>query len=244
MWSHEKLQERKREIGSWAFAAEYLNDPVADETQPIKSEMIRYWKEMPQQYSGVIVVDPAYSEDESSDFKVCTHICIDQNSNRYLVEYIRTHAPTGEFQDAILDMYLRNKSHITGVGLPTGGGDTEFFNSFLKKAEQRRIYPPIVELKNSFTTADGNKKRNKKARITASLQPLFEQGKYYINANHLEARDELLTIGASRWDDVVDTLAYAEQIIQPVYFESKPIPKSEWEKAGAKPRSLDYGYEN
>jgi hypothetical protein len=35
---------------------------------------------------------------------------------------------------------------------------------------------------------------------------------------HVEAREELLTIGSSRWDDLVDSLAYAESIIQPVYF--------------------------
>ena len=58
------------------------------------------------------------------------------------------------------------------------------------------------------------------------LQPLFEQGKYYIHKNHVEAREELLTIGSSRWDDLVDTLAYAEQILTPMFFEEK---KSFWE---------------
>jgi hypothetical protein len=56
--------------------------------------------------------------------------------------------------------------------------------------------------------------------VVAALQPLFEQGKYYIHGNHIEARDELLTIGSSRWDDLVDAMAYAEQILQPVYYNT------------------------
>lgn len=222
LWTHERLQERKKEIGSWAFAAEYLNDPVADETAAIKETMIRYWKELPQEYSCVITVDPAYSEEESADFKVASVIGIDKNDNRYLIDYVRTHAPTGEFSDQILNLYLSNKRFCTGVGLPKGAGDTEFFNSFMKRMEERRIYEcPIVELKNTYTTADGMKKRNKGARIIAALQGLFERGKYYIHADHLEARDELLSITPShlpRWDDISDTMAYAEQILQPVYF--------------------------
>jgi phage terminase large subunit-like protein len=78
-----------------------------------------------------------------------------------------------------------------------------------------------VELKNSFTqTGTTISIRGKKARVIAALQPLFEQGKYFISPNHIEARDELLTIGTSRWDDLVDTMAYAEQVLQPVYFET------------------------
>ena len=72
-----------------------------------------------------------------------------------------------------------------------------------------------MELSNSFISATGKSVRSKKQRIIASLQPLFEAGKYYIHPEHTDAREELLNIGGSRWDDLVDTMAYAEQIICP-----------------------------
>jgi hypothetical protein len=222
LWNHEKLQQRKREIGSFAFSAEYLNDPVANETAPIKEEHIRYWKEFPTQYSSVLAVDPAYSDDETADFKVCSHIAIDHNGNRYLASYIRTHMPIGEFQDAILNLWLSNKNTITGIGIPNSGVEKAFFDSFMKKCEDRKLYPPVQELKNSFIQSGTSiSVRNKKARCIASLQPLFEQGKYYIHPDHIEARDELLTIGSSRWDDIIDTMSYGEQIIQPVFFDNQ-----------------------
>lgn len=224
LWNHERLQVRKREIGTWAFASEFLNDPVADENAAIKDEMIRYWKDLPLQYSCVISVDPAYSEDPKADFKVASVIAIDQNMNRYLVTYLRNHNPTGEFIDGVLNLFQRFQGTVTGVGIPSGGTEKEFFNSVLRRAEERKIYAPFVELKNTFITQAGQSKRNKGARIIAALQPLFEQGKYYISPEHLEARDELLSITPNhlpRWDDIIDTMAYAEQILQPVFFDEQ-----------------------
>ncbi len=216
LWNHERLQQRKKEIGSTRFASEYLNNPQLDESAPIKEESIRYWKELPTQYSGVIAVDPAYSDDETADFKVAVLVLCDQAANRYLAHYIRTHAPIGEFQDSVINLFLQHRTYITGLGIPNAGVEKSFYDSFLNKCNERKIYPPVTELKNTFTNARTNvSSRNKRSRIVASLQPLFEQGKYYIHANHIEARDELLTIGSSRWDDLVDAMAYAEQIIQP-----------------------------
>jgi len=220
LYSHNELQDRKKKQGSAAFASEYQNSPVADETAPIKPDQIRYWTELPKQYSCVIAIDPAYSEDESADFKVASAVAIDQGHNRYLLEYIRTHVPIGEFQDGIINMYLRYKGVLTGLGIPFGGTEKAFYESFLRRCEERKVYPPVIELKNVVTGSHTFRgATNKKTRIIAALQPLFEQGKYYIHANHQEAQEELLTIGFSRWDDVVDTLAYAEQILQPVYYE-------------------------
>ncbi len=241
---HSWLQQRKKEIGSWAFAAEFMNDPRADGSAPIKQEQLRYWEKLPAQYSGVITVDPAYSEDEKADFKVASLILIDSNNNRYLSHYIRTHAPQGEFIDAILNLYEQNKGVLTGVGIPNSGVEKSFYTSVLKRAGERKIYPPFVELKNTFISASGAKATNKKQRIIAALQPIFEQGRYYIHANHHEARDELLTIGYSRWDDIVDTLAYAEQILTPNFQEPEKTTGRYGEMLESeKPQQRnDYGY--
>jgi hypothetical protein len=244
LWNHQRLQERKREIGSWAFASEYMNNPVSDETAPVKENMIRYWTELPTQLSVVIAVDPAYSEDDSADYKVYSVIGIDQNQNRYLVSYLRTHIALGEFEDAIINGYLQYKHILTGLGIPNSGVEKGFYASFMRKCEYRKIYPPVYELKNTFTNSTTMvTSRNKKARTIAALQPLFEAGKYFIHANHIEAREELLTIGSSRWDDVVDTMAYAEQILQPVFFEEKKSGDDHQDFNNEPARMLNYGWE-
>ena len=222
LWTHQKLQQRKAEIGSWAFSSEYLNNPVSNETAPVKEGQIRYWTELPRQYSCVIAVDPAYSDDETADYKVASVVAMDSQLNRYLITYIRTHEPIGDFQDSIINLFRRYKETCTSVGVPNSGVEKAFFDSFLKRCEEKKLLSiPITELKNTFTNAATSiSTRNKKARVVSALQPLFEQGKYYIHGTHIEARDELLTIGSSRWDDIVDSMAYAEQILQPVYYDT------------------------
>ena len=218
LWDHERLQARKREIGSFAFSSEFMNSPISDETAPIKESQIRTWQELPKQYNAVIAVDPAYSEDETADYKTASLILCDSFSNRYLARVIRSHMKIGEFQDAIINMWLSHRGEVTAIGVPNSGTEKAFFESFLRKCTDRQLYPPVIELKNAFIQSGSNVSiRNKTARVIASLQPLFESGKYYIGVDMLEARDELMSIGVSKHDDIVDTMAYAEQLIQPYF---------------------------
>ena len=79
--------------------------------------------------------------------------------------------------------------------------------------------------------------------MIAALQPLFEQGKYYIGADMLEARDELMSIGVSRHDDLVDCMTYAENLIQPYYGQN--MTNSDGDNvllAVSSASSSDYGY--
>jgi hypothetical protein len=168
-FDHAWLQNRKKEIGSFAFASEFMNNPISNEFAAIKTHQIREWEELPKQYSCVISIDPAYSDDERADFKAASLVGIDQNANRYLISYIRTHRPTGEFIDAILNMFQENRDTCTAVGCPKGAGDTEFFNSLRQKAEARKIFPPFVELKNRFTTSSNVTVVRKRDRIIAAL---------------------------------------------------------------------------
>lgn len=222
MLNHEELQRRKGVMGTTAFQAEYRCNPISDSTAAIKEDQIRVWETLPSQTSVVLALDPAYSEDPKSDPKVCVAVASDEKMNRYLMTYINTHKPSGEYIDDTLNLFLRYKNIITAVGLPRGGGDNEFWTSFLRRAEERKISVPIVELKNTFVTASGVSKSNKKARAIAALQPLFETGKYYIHNSHIEAREQLLNLNAftdQEHDDIIDAMAYAEQIITPAYFD-------------------------
>ena len=215
LFTHEELQKRKMWGGSHAFATEYMNDPKSSETAAIKSEQIRYWdiEDLPSAYNAIMVIDPAYSDDQKADYKACAIIYLDNQGNRYLAEMLRSHMPQGEFIDECLNMYLRTNNKCIALGVP-GGREIDFFRAVQTKAVARHIYPPFVELKNVYSTHTGVSIRNKTRRIVASLQPLFEQGKYYIGHNHQEVREELLTIGSSIHDDCVDCLSYGEEIIQ------------------------------
>ena len=244
LWDHNRLQARKREIGSFAFSSEFMNSPISDETAPIKETQIRTWTMLPKNYNAVIAVDPAYSEDDTADFKTACLILCDSFGNRFLAHYIRTHSKIGDFQDAVINLWLSHRGEVTALGIPNSGVEKGFFDSFLRKCTERKLYPPVMELKNAFVqSSTGISIRNKTARVIAALQPLFEQGKYYIGADMLEARDELMSIGVSRHDDLVDCMTYAENLIQPYYGQN--MTNSDGDNvllAVSSASSSDYGY--
>lgn len=234
MWSHEKLQKRKAAIGSTAFASEYLNDPISDNSSPIKEEYIRFWEELPQEYSVYIVLDPAYTENEKSDFKVAVVVAVDTKGNRYLVEYLRTHAPMGEYMDGCLNLYVKYKHRCIKFGVPKGR-EVDFFNGIEEHARKRSLFPPFQEVKYIIRDAQtGSGIRNKHERIVRTLQSHFENGTYYIKREHKEAFDELLTFNnGSQHDDIVDGMSAAEQLIEPHYsfqdIENQAEIAQQWE---------------
>lgn len=247
MLNHAELQRRKSVMGTNAFQAEYRNNPISEATAAIKENMVREWTQLPNQMSVSIAVDPAYSEDPKADYKVCGVIGCDQSGNRYLVSYLRGHMPSGEFIDGILNIYLQYKNICTGLGLPSGGGDKEFWTSFMRRANERKINPPVIELKNTFITAGGTSKTNKKARAIAALQPLFEAGKYYLHASHVEAKEEILNLNPiteQPHDDIVDVMAYAEQIVMPYFFDVEVSNESHKRQVSMAGKSTNYGMDD
>ena len=218
MWSHDKLQKRKAAIGSTAFSSEYLNDPVSDAASPIQEDKIRYWDNIPSEYSVYIALDPAYTENEKSDYKVAVVVAVDTNGNRYLLEYIRTHAPLGEYMEGCLNLYVKHKHKCIKFGVP-GGREIDFYNSIQERARKRQVFAPFCEIKYIVRDAQtGSSIRNKHERIIRTLQPHFENGTYYVHRTHQEAIDELLTFrNGSLHDDIVDSLSAVEQLIEPHY---------------------------
>ena len=140
-WSHEQLQQRKKEQGSSYFSSEYMNEPVDDATAPIRTEHLRNWTEMPEKYNMVMAVDPAYSEDEKADWKTCSLIACDSKNNRYLVKYIRTHSSQIDFFNAIANMWQLNRHYVRAIGAPNQGVEKAFFSAFVKFMEERNMYP-------------------------------------------------------------------------------------------------------
>jgi phage terminase large subunit-like protein len=246
LWPHSALQQRRSEIGSFAFASEYMNSPLQDGATAIKEEQIKEWDELPENLSLWIALDPAYSEDKNSDYKTAVLVGVDSQMNRYLIQVIRTHDTMGEYHKQVLDMWKRNSDRVMGLGAPCSGTEKEFYRAFQEFCHRQGFYPPLQEMKNVFRDQNNVGIRNKTRRITAALQPLFEAGKYFIGADHDAARTELLSIGSSKHDDVVDAMTYVEMMVMDLTADQMPIeePKKRYweteEEFQSKP--ANYGY--
>lgn len=244
LWDHKSLQQRKLEIGSFAFSSEYLNNPLFNEHSAIKEHQIRYWEQLPDDLTIVCAMDPAYSDDERADDKVCVAWGCDTRGNRYLLEYINTKAPIGEYIDMSLNMYLRYKGRVIALGVPNSGTERSFFTMVSKRINEKHLPILPTPVANSFTTSGGSNIRNKHKRIVAALQPLFEQGRCFIHKDHEEAKSQLLNIGASKHDDIVDAMTYAESLMDT---DMKPIVEENVDHFGEPiedmSMSTNYGYD-
>jgi len=216
-WNHEDLQKRKAEIGSFAFSSEYMNNPVPEDAAAFKKDYLKYFTDLPP-VALVQVFDPAYTENETSDYKAVSIIGKDSIGNRYLEHYIRTHRPMNDYLSMAVNQYKGYRPQV--VALPSGA-EKHFYNSVVEFYAKNGCHPVFVELKNVATSQVGVSIRKKEARIVAALQGLFQGGKYYLRKDQQEAIDELLTFPAGKHDDILDTMAGAEQCLMETYVESE-----------------------
>lgn len=248
LWPHQALQQRRSEIGSFAFASEYMNSPIEQGATAIKESQIKIWSELPENLSYWIALDPAYTEDKNSDYKTGVLVGLDKDMNRYLVKVIRTHETMNEYMGQIVQTWRMYRDNVIGLGAPCSGTEREFYRSFTEFCHRHNNYPPIQELKNVFKDGNNIGIRNKTKRITAALQPLFEAGKYYIGEDHEAARTELLTIGSSKHDDIVDAMTYIEMMVMDITAEEvapEPERRHYWEteqEVSARPANYGYGF--
>lgn len=71
VWSLEALEERKKVIGTANFNQEFMHIAILSESQIIKREWIRYYREqdLPQAFDKIVLaVDPAISQKDSADY--------------------------------------------------------------------------------------------------------------------------------------------------------------------------------
>jgi len=87
-WSRERLEERRREIGTVAFNSEFQNNPADPHTRVFQSEWFRFYSA--EDIEGIPLdiyggVDPALSRRERADYSAIVTIGIDQRGRIYVL---------------------------------------------------------------------------------------------------------------------------------------------------------------
>jgi predicted phage terminase large subunit-like protein len=89
--SREVLNEIKRNMGSFAFSAQYQQNPLPPDGEMIKWSWFRFYSQRPERAFGDTIVqswDTASKAGEASDFSVCTTWMVKGNQY-YLLDVIR-----------------------------------------------------------------------------------------------------------------------------------------------------------
>ena len=231
----EKLRQKKAELESInrvsVFYREYMCEVVGDEDQLFRESYINYYdgslfhdssgnaflkitylnhsdttEERP--VNVFMGVDPASSTRQTADFSTIVPVAIDAQGNRFVLPYYRKRATPMTLAEAILEyfkIYKPEKVRIESVGYQ------EMLREYVKvRCEESNMFIPGLEIKEN--------PRNSKSMRLETMEPYFAQGKFHMQKNMMELKDELLLYPRGKHDDLLDGLYYAtKKIYQPFH---------------------------
>ena len=208
-WSAVELDQRKKEMGEYLFAQEYMNDPIPDDMRKFQAKWFKYYDKPPPNAVYFTTIDPAIETTSSSDKTAIVTCAIDSDKNIYVVDVINKRMLPNETIDTIFNVFSIYKS--ASIGIESVGFQKMLKYQLEEERKRRGEWPVIVELKSGG--------RRKTLRIEA-LQPLFENGKIYHREDMQELETQLLRFPSTRCkDDIIDALAYQLDIIRPAKHE-------------------------
>ena len=197
-WPLKALERKKEEIGSQAFATEFMNEPLADEDRMFKEEWIVYYEPeelLHKRFEIYFGVDPALGK---GDYSALVIVGKDQFGIFYVLEAIGKRVTPDRFMALIIEKAKEYKPRR--IGFEVVAFQKVFKDYLMEKAEREGIILPIRELKHSGL--------NKMARI-ARLSPLVENGRIRFKRGQYLLIEQLLMFPKGDHDDLPDALEMA-----------------------------------
>ncbi len=214
-------QKSASNLGSYWFAANYLNRPVPAGDATFRREWFRYWNPpLPEGLDVVMTVDPALSLKKHGDYSaiVCGGATI--GKHLYLFKAWKKRVNPHDLVAEIYATYDAYRPRAVGV-------ETVAFQKALRfmledAAAQYGFWLPIVELQ-------PDTRESKEMRIR-SIQPLYQDSMIYHTREMGDLEMEELKWRATRKaqpDDLTDALAYLRIMLAPARKDKKAGPPAQ-----------------
>ncbi len=210
----ELLAQKKIELGSFKFAAQYQQRPIPPEGEIIKWDWFRRFEGFPKRKHGDYRIqswDTAMSDGTSSNFSVCTTWYV-QGENYYLVDLIRERLNYPDLRRRVIDHALQWGATPL---IEDKGSGTSLIQDLRYNSPKRAI---------SFRPEG-----DKLTRLIAQT-PKIEAGHVFLprEADWLDDfREELLLFPHGRYDDQVDSLSqFLNYMDQKRRFRTVVVPLS------------------
>ena len=203
-WPVEELLKRKKE-SLYAFEAEYQNNPISLEEQPVKIHHLEGVVAKGKVVESCMSIDPAISEKDSSDFRAIQIMGkTEQGEFRELLT-IKGRWGLDEMIDKIISTYQNNvKQHnILRILVEEVAFQKVVRTLLIKKSRDLGLYLPI-------STAElgvgANKRPKDKFQRLMQIVHLFENR--VVEIRNTELFQELLAFPFGDYDDMVDVTVF------------------------------------
>lgn len=229
-WPLDKLDDRRREIGDFAFSREYLLEKIDPKTQFFRRETIRYYDTAPEYLSMVLTVDPAITLDGDATAMMLTGVS--SENKVYLLDYANMRSENvRDIVDKIFQMM--QPWQCKALVIEAIGFQRLFKHWIYDEMRKRNYFFGIEEVKSHG--------KSKQARIM-SLQPMVTSGTLLFGKNHSEVVDQLMIFPRGKHDDMIDSLSLGLEFWQKpsVPVQKTPENSFNWWASKLAPASRNY----
>jgi len=229
------LLQKRRDMGPYTFSCQMLQDPVADKTSGFREEWLAYYEHLDDtsKWNKYILVDPANSKKNSSDFTVMEVIGLAPDNNYYLLDAVRDRMNLTQRTNKLFELHRMHNPRAIGYERYGMQSDVEHIQT---EMERRNYRFQIIELGGSLAKEDRIRK----------LIPVYEQRRFYSPKRlafvdcegttrdyvQLYNSEEFLSFPVCVHDDMLDCRA---RIMDPVL-------GAEFPKTQTKAKRIDTGY--
>jgi len=213
-WPTKMLEAKKKEIGTYAFEAEYMNNPIPSESVLFKPDQIQKYEEEPKTTMRVTFLDPAGTDREKGDEHGLVTIGITKNGDIYELESKSGRWGLDRLCEEVLATYERWKVGMIGIEKVAFQGIIK--RILIKAAQDKGILGlPVRQITvGAFSSKERREPKDKWSRAF-KVTPLFEQGKVFLKSRKLI--EQLLLFPTGDADDLLDAFVYATLMIKDYY---------------------------
>lgn len=203
-------RDNQREIGNISqWMREKMCCAIAPEKQIFKKEYFKYYDPAVLKVGELSVyttVDLAISQSDKADFTAVCTIGVNKNNHWFILDINFARMNPSEQIDAVFDAVARYRPIKVGL------------EKVAYQASLEHYLNKEMPVRNVFFSIEGLKSGTKKEARIETLQPRFKTGTVWFPhgakfLNELEL--ELLSFPKGLHDDLIDSLAYCEQIALP-----------------------------
>lgn len=213
------IEDKQKQLGSFVFSYEMMNQPVDDSIAEFKKEFTQEATEDELKHltlSTYVTVDTAVSEKESADFTGITINRVSKENKWYITAYKLKVNPK-----ALIDhlFYIWDTYKPVSIGIEKTVYSLAIKPFLDEEMRNRGIFLTIRELE--------HKQTSKETRIRG-LIPRWESKSIFFVGNCNDLVQEMRVFPRGNHDDVLDSLAYQEQIAYapsqtPIFHQEPPI---------------------
>lgn len=224
-WKYDKaeLKRLRKSLGSYMFDTQYMNMPRALSEQIFPMDKVIYYDTLPNSPLAIsATVDPASSKKKQADYTVIILNGVDKKTgNWFVLDALRAKMSPTETIEKIIHFHSKWSPSIWGIEVV---GYQEALRDFLKRtAKERGIYIPVKPLKTPTTVSKDQRIRGLQPRFMRNgISPVDTTNGIFLAPHLKQLHDEVVDFPQNYHDDLLDALAYHNQLSPQVLVRQEP----------------------